>query len=81
MKHYVVMVDWATQDDENVDIVGVAHTMDEAKEIFQKRLVIERELADEHEYEITDDSETLFEAGDMGYWRDDHIILYIEEVQ
>ena len=81
MKHYVVIVDWATQDDEGVDIVGVAHTIDEAKEIFQKRLIIERDLANEHEYEITDDCETLFEAGEMGYWRDDHIILYIEEVQ
>ena len=80
MKHYVVMLDWATEDDQSVDILGVAHTIDEAKEIFNQDIAEERKFAETFGYYIEADSDTVFSAGIMGYWRDNHITLYIAEV-
>ena len=36
MKHYVVVLDWATEDDSDVQILGVAHTLDDAEQIFNE---------------------------------------------
>lgn len=80
MKHYVVVLDWATEDDSAVDILGVKHTIDEAKEIFNLYLAEERLLAEENGYTIDEDNAMMFDAGEMGYWRDNHITLYIQGV-
>ena len=39
MKHFVVINRWATQDDLGVNIVGIAHDIANAKEIFAKMLL------------------------------------------
>ncbi len=44
MKHYVVVLDWATEDDEAVAILGVTHTYEEAKAIFDKQRIEEMEI-------------------------------------
>lgn len=80
MKHYVVILDWATESDCGVYILGVAHTIDEAKEIFNQHIAQERDIAEQHGYTVESDSDTLFEAGQMGYWNYEHSVLYIEEV-
>lgn len=80
MKHYVVVLDWAENDAEDINIIGVAHSLDEAKEMFNARLVEERAFAEEHGYEIYEDVETLFDAGENGYYAASHTRLYIQEV-
>lgn len=81
MKHYVVVLDWTKDYEGSVDILGVTHTLEEAKEIFNIHLVEERELAEENEYTIDTDSDTMFDAGEMGFWSKEHATLYIQEVE
>ena len=78
--HYVVVLDWATEDDTSVDIVGVFHTLADAKENFEKYVVEEKQLARDNGYVINEENGVMFEAGIMGYWRDNHITLYIQGV-
>lgn len=78
--HYVVVLDWATEEDEGVQIFGVAHTPDDAEKIFNEQVVEERKFAEENGYSIEDDIKHVFSAGIMGYWRDNHTTLYIQGV-
>lgn len=80
MKHYVVALDWAANDERGVEILGVGDTYEEAKEIFNKHIVEERQNAEDEGYEIVTDTESEFDAGVMGYWNEDHATLYIKEV-
>lgn len=78
--HYVVVLDWATEEDEGVQIFGVSHTLDDAEKIFNEQVVEERKFAEENGYSIEDDIKHVFSAGIMGYWRDNHTTLYIQGV-
>ncbi len=78
--HYVIVLDWATEDDAAVQILGVAHALDDAEKIFNEQVIEERKLAAENGYDIVQDNKYVFDAGIMGYWRDNHITLYIEGV-
>ena len=81
MKHYVIILDWATNDEQGVRICGVCHSPHKAKKIFNAHLVEEKMIADSKDYTVWEDRETLFEAGADGRWSEDHTKLYIEEVQ
>lgn len=81
MKHYVIILDWATNDEEGVRICGVCHSLRKAKEIFNRHLAEEKMIANSKGYIIWENRETLFEAGESGRWSEDHTKLYIEEVQ
>lgn len=78
--HYIVILDWAENDAEGVDIIGVTHSLGEAKEMLNAQLIAERAFAEEHGYEIYEDLETLFDAGESGYYAASHTKLYIQEV-
>ena len=78
--HYVIVLDWATEDDSNVQVLGVAHTLDDAEKIFDEYVEEQREISTENGYEIESDHKHAFSAGIMGYWRDNHIELYIQGV-
>lgn len=80
MKHFVVFIDWATEYDNGVTVLGVVHSMEEAKEIFNKSLAEEKQYAEENDFEIYEDCETVFDAGDGGYYIINHIRLCIEIV-
>ena len=82
MKHYVVMLDWAADNmsSSGIEIVGVAHSYDEAKEIFAEAVVDEKEYAKEHGYTIYADTEAEFDAGENGYYAAEHAHFYIQEV-
>lgn len=80
MKHYVVILDWAANDAEGVNILGVTHTFDDAKEIFNQHIEEEKQLAEDYGYDIETDDEAEFDAGIMGSWYTDHTTLYIKEV-
>jgi hypothetical protein len=80
MKHYVVVLDWATEDDEAVAILGVTHTYEDAKEIFDKQRIEEMEIIENNGWDIETDRDDMLDAGSMGYWRESHTTLYIQEV-
>ena len=80
MQHYVVILDWAIDDNEGVSVIGVGHTEDEAKEIFNAQLRVEREYVKEHEWHVFSNSDTCYDAGVEGYYASDHCHLFIEEV-
>lgn len=80
MRHYVVLCDWAMNDSEGVDITGVAHSLEEAKEIFAKTVVDEKKYAEDHDWEIYEDLDVCFDAGESGYYASEHVHFYIQEV-
>ena len=80
MKHYVLVLDWATNDEENVEILGVRHTLEEAEELFKMHFDAERQLAEEKGYVINEDSKGCFDAQEEGFYSTEHTKLYIQEV-
>ena len=81
MKHYVVVLDWAVEDDEAVTILGVTHTLEEAKKIFDENLPEQKGYTEEYGYEVYTDTDMMYEAGMSGEWRMEHTALYIQEVR
>ena len=82
MKHYVVLCDWAVDhlSEHGVNIAGVAHTLEEAKEIFAKAAIDERKYALDNNWKIYENTDICFDAGEEGYYASEHACLYIEEV-
>ena len=80
-KHYVVICDWSNEDGKDIEIKGVAHSNDEAKEIFKQFVEAERNFAKENGFEIITDTDECFDAGEDGWYDDNHTCLYIKEVE
>ncbi|MBQ2297850.1 MAG: hypothetical protein II278_00535 [Bacteroidaceae bacterium] len=82
MKHYVVISEWANDSncEYGVSVIGVAHTIEEAKEIFNRQVGGEREYSNSCGYDIYEDGDDVFDAGRDGYYNVDHVKLYIQEV-
>lgn len=80
MKHFVIVRHWACNDIQGFDILAVTHTIESAKEVFEKYLIDERQLAEDSDYTVYEDNETTFDAGIDGFYNDNHIILSIEEI-
>ena len=78
--HYVVVLDWETEDDSDVQILGVAHTLDDAKIIFDKYVKEQKKIAADNGYDTDEDTGVVFCAGILGYWRTNHISLFIQGV-
>jgi hypothetical protein len=76
MKHYVVLLYWVSKEGGDVDIIGVTHSIDEAKEIFNKNVEFERKYVEDHLYDIYKDIDVMFSAGN----EDSYIKLYIQGV-
>lgn len=80
MKHYVIVLDWAVEDDEAVAILGVTHTLEDAKKIFNENLPEQKGYTEEYGYEVYEDTDVKYEAGVSGEWRMEHVALYIQGV-
>ena len=82
MKHYVILCDWAVENQgaQGINVSGVAHSLNEAKEIFAKAVVDEKKYAEENGWKIYVDSDVEFDAGEDGYYASEHAHFYIEEV-
>lgn len=78
--HYVVVLDWAVEDDEAVTILGVTHTFEDAKKIFDEYLPEQKGYTEEYGYEVYTDEDAIYEAGISGEWRTEHTALYIQGV-
>ena len=81
MKHFVVVHDWADTYENGTTILGVAHTLEEAKLVFNESFDDEKRYAEEHDFTIYDECETVFDAGEDGSYMTNHTNLYIQMVQ
>lgn len=81
MNHYVVIFDFVLDSMEgSTDILGVTHTFEEAKEIFDKNVQSEKEYAQEHEWTVWENNESCFDASPNGRWCESHTRLWIQGV-
>lgn len=80
MKHFVIVFDWASEYECGSNVVGIAHSLEEAKKIFNNVAAEEREYVIEHGWIIYDDTATVFDAGENGSYILNHTNLYIQEV-
>ena len=80
MSHFVIVNEFANEYENITTILGVAHSLEEAKEIFNQYLDDEKKYAEDHGFEIYDDCETVFDAGEDGYYINNHTNLYIQMV-
>lgn len=80
MKHYVILCDSAVDGMgyDETHVTAVTHTLKEAKEIFAKAVVCEKEYAYEHGWEIYVDTDEEFDAGEEGNYAAEHTHFYIE---
>lgn len=83
MSHYVILCDWAVDHmcTSGVDITAVTHTLEEAKEIFAKKVVDEKKYAEDNGWEIFTDTDVEFDAGENGSYNAEHAHFYIQEVE
>lgn len=84
--HYVIINEWVTEKsaisiNPVIDIVGVRHTLKEAKAKFKERCEDEKLHAEENGYIIYENSDKVFDAGMYGEYAREHTRLYIEEVE
>lgn len=79
MKHFIVLCTYKTECEPNIDILGVYHSYDEAKTLYNKKIKDIRIDAEEWKMDIVTDEECYFEAiGDR--WHPSYYIkLYIKE--
>ena len=81
MKHFIVMRGWANEDfDKEIEILGVSHTEDEAKKIFNQYVDEERRYALEQDFVIYKDCDTVFDARAKGEYASKYTILCIRQV-
>lgn len=80
MKHYIIIGDWANEYGSDITIFGVAHSMEEAKEKFYEAYENEKEYALENDFTIYEDTDIEFDAGEDGFYMNNHTRLYIQEV-
>lgn len=78
-KHYVVFCDYSVDDEQGFSLIGVCHTPEEARELFEKQKIKEQKNASDNDYDIIEESDDCWSAYFDGY-NSDHIDLYIKEV-
>ena len=79
MEHYLVINDWALEGvgEQEINVLCVEHSYEKAKELFDTIVATEKELAKEKGWEIYEDDECEFKAGEDGYYNSNHTRLYI----
>lgn len=74
---YVVLLEWAANDDYGVNVIAVADSADEAEAIFAKEVETEKTIADQNGWEVYSDTESEFDAGCPGFYNENHTCLRI----
>ena len=81
MKHYAVILDWASDGERGVSVKSITHTIEEAKVIFAELVTDEKTIATDNNYEVVEeDTDSEFYAFEEGYEAIEHTRLYIQEV-
>ena len=84
MEHYIVMCDWAVSGsfiESGVDITGITHSLEEAKEMFAQAVIDEKKYAEDNNWTVYIDSDVEFDAGEDGNYVQEHAHFYIQEVK
>lgn len=80
MKYYVVLSCFKNEHEQDIQVVGVGETPENAQQIFDNQIIKDRKTAQEFGWDIMTDEGNYFEAYKEGYYDDGHIVLYIQEV-
>lgn len=75
--HYVVLLEWATNDEYGVNVLAVTDNPEKANVVFTESVVTERNIADQNGWTVYTDSETEFDAGYDGFYNENHTNLRI----
>lgn len=82
MKHYAVILDWASDGERGVSVKAITHTEEEAKIYFGEFVVDEKTIATDNNYDVIEkDTDTEFYAYEKGYESLEHTKLFIQEVK
>ena len=80
MSHFVVVIDWTSEGDNGCNVLGVEHSLEKAKEIFDEAVEAEKDFVENNGWEIYEDNDCEFDAGENGYYVDNHSRVFIQEV-
>ena len=80
MEHYVIVSDCKEYYEGSVDILGIAHSLEGAKEFFEKAVINFRERADKNDFDVIDDTDVYFYAECEEEWSGNYIKLYVQKV-
>lgn len=78
---YILMLDWARDDDSGNDVLGVYSTEKDARAGFERYRKLEMEVADNRGYTISTDTDYEFEAFIPGFYKEDHANLFLKIVK
>lgn len=78
--HYVIVLESDTQDNHEVDIIGIAHSIEDAYKIFNEQREIEREIAADNEWTTYVDCRGMYEACPEYGHGEGYIRLWIQGV-
>ena len=80
MKHYVVVLEWVSEGENGSNVLGVTHSFNKAEQIFKDTVEEERELAANNGWTIFTHTDITFDAGEEGFYCNNHSLVYIQEV-
>jgi len=80
MEHYVVVHEWVCDYENGSTVLGVGHSPEEAKLIFNRHIDEEIYYARENGFEVYDHTDCVFDAGESGYYSRNHTLIYIQSV-
>ena len=80
-KHYAVCLDAAIDDEHEFEIIGVCHTLEKAKEVFEAQKAKEQENVEYNNLDVIEEDDTSFSAYLNGYYDSDHIDIFIKTVE
>ena len=80
-EYYVIVCDYCVDGESGTSIIGVKEDFEAAQELYNKQLLKEKENAETNDYDTIDENENSFSAYIDGDYMENHIDLYIEEVE
>ena len=79
MEHFIIINDWKDCYEGDVTILGVEHSLEEAKHIFQKELIEEKKRAKNRDWDIVEETDVCFIAECEEEWSGNYTKLYIQK--
>lgn len=80
MEHYVIINDYKSYHEGSVDILGVEHSLEDAKQSFKNNLPLAKRFASQNDFNIIEDTEVCFVAECEEEWSGNYMKLYIQAI-
>lgn len=77
MEHFVIIDETCEDGEVYINILGVTHSLEEARYIFKNDLLKAWEYASEHNFKIYDKKIAFFDAGTSENYNQNHTKIYI----